>query len=306
LGNEGLVLFAPHSIDRPTKVLRNMEQSRTTFDNGEGPASILRGFTLREGSGTPINPPGHAASTAGGGIYCDQATAQILDRVILGNHVVGDKYQARGGGVYIHEGAPLLRRCIIENNYAPMNGAGLYFEGSDSEETPELYDCSIRHNATIRPNWIGDAIGCDGNGIRLEECTVAANADRGIAVTLGRNTTLVNTNIHGNLQGDIELVSSPATLIECVVRHNSHYEQINGGFSNWGPVRMEHCTIAANRSAAIPAIRATGGHRIDSCIIRSYGAEAILNPYGSYIEVQFSNIEGGWSGPGNIDADPRF
>jgi hypothetical protein len=44
---------------------------------------------------------------------------------------------------------------------------------------------------------------------------------------------------------------------------------------------------------------------VTNCILWD-GADEIWNADGSTIEISYSDVEGGWMGEGNIDADPLF
>jgi hypothetical protein len=81
---------------------------------------------------------------------------------------------------------------------------------------------------------------------------------------------------------------------------------IAGSYANgiWGGVpTVENCTIADNRGHGIASIRA----EIANCIIyfndsgvENLALEVLANP------ATYSDIQGGWPGEGNIDADPLF
>ncbi|MFH1038402.1 MAG: C25 family cysteine peptidase [PVC group bacterium] len=92
--------------------------SVVTFDSGEGPASVLRGFTIRCGS-----------SETGGGICC-LFSSPTLERNLITNNVARD-----GGGVYLLLGSPVLAANVICGNSADERGGGLY-----SAANPTLFN----------------------------------------------------------------------------------------------------------------------------------------------------------------------
>lgn len=103
--------------------------SVVSFTSGEGRASILQGFILRNGRGT---------SRRGGGVYCVAGSAPTLvNCIIMGNKA------GIGGGVYCgEESAPVLLHCTITGNFGGFGG-GIYCFSS----FPVLTNCIVWNNA---------------------------------------------------------------------------------------------------------------------------------------------------------------
>ena len=81
-----------------------------SFRTNEGPDSELRGFTLRNGSGTyPLG---------GGGVEILWASPTISANVIAGNSGCG------GGGIGIRFGSPVVEHNIIRDNTLTCTGGG--------------------------------------------------------------------------------------------------------------------------------------------------------------------------------------
>ncbi len=88
-----------------------------SFQNGEGAASVIDGFTLTNGTGT-INPYNYRS---GGAIYCYLASPRISNNVIRDNHVTGT--EARGGGIFCgRDSDPTIVNNRIHENSAPLGG----------------------------------------------------------------------------------------------------------------------------------------------------------------------------------------
>lgn len=88
--------------------------SVVTFASGEGPDSVLRGFTLTRGTGTLSY-----GRRNGGGIYCSNASPTISKNIIKQNQADS------GAGIYCEIGSPALFRNTIEWNEAVFEGGGI-------------------------------------------------------------------------------------------------------------------------------------------------------------------------------------
>jgi len=150
-----------------------------TFDDGEGPAAVLDGLTLRNGStffgggGVRIvnsSPTvrrctitANRSSTRGGGIFVSGAVAAplITQCSIRGNTATTD-----GGGVACLDGAVTLTRNRINTNTA-ANGAGVWLSNSP---------------AAVRNNFIiGNTASTNGGGMFLNNAAAAAVRNNTIA-----------------------------------------------------------------------------------------------------------------------------
>lgn len=90
--------------------------SVVSFKSGEGPGSILEGFTLSGGTGTVKN-----TSRIGGGIFISNASPTLIELII------SDNKATNGAGIgCIDGGAPIIRRSTITTNEAETSGGGLY------------------------------------------------------------------------------------------------------------------------------------------------------------------------------------
>jgi hypothetical protein len=94
--------------------------SIVSFLSGEGPGSVLRGFTIRNGVGGPPLPQAPWQYTVGGGIHINLSSPTVEDCV------VENCSAPSGGGVIIYRSSAVLRRCAIRDNDASENGGGLF------------------------------------------------------------------------------------------------------------------------------------------------------------------------------------
>ncbi|MCZ6682745.1 MAG: right-handed parallel beta-helix repeat-containing protein [Planctomycetota bacterium] len=128
--------------------------------SGEGPGSILDGFTITNGLGFPaggifcyynsdptltnlIITGNEGGSDGGGGIYCALANPTISNCTITANTATD---LGKGGGIYCLMSSPTISNCTIAGNTAGDSGGGVYCsEGS----SPTIID------SIIRENWSG-------------------------------------------------------------------------------------------------------------------------------------------------------
>ena len=99
-----------------------------TFVSGEGPQSVLNGFTIQHGSAqfVPI--------LNGGGVRIENSSPGIAGNVITSNNA-----GAAGGGIYILSGSPLIQSNKIINNgqanfSGGIGGGGIAIEASTAKQ----------------------------------------------------------------------------------------------------------------------------------------------------------------------------
>jgi parallel beta-helix repeat protein len=135
----------------------------------------------------------------------------------------------------------------------------------------------------------------------LSGLTITNGAKGGAAIYCDNRTNPVITNctIAGNRGDGIYCQhESRPTIANCLVAGNGGV-----GIEAWGieSATITNCTIVQNGAAGIYS--PYGRPKIISCISWANELDAI---YGVAPYVSYSNIEGGYPGEGNIDADPCF
>ena len=148
------------AIELPKGVAASVVSIRT----GEGPETVLAGFTIRGGGvGTLVDTPGGAVR-AGGGIFVEGA-APTIDRC----RFVGNSAELGGGGYFAESGAMLLQ-CVFEHNAADLAGGGLAVVGKVG---PTLLESAVRENTSMQGGgfWRGE-----GGDLQLVDTVVCGNA----------------------------------------------------------------------------------------------------------------------------------
>lgn len=176
-----------------------------------------------------------------------------------------------------------------DGRYPDQYGGGVYVNGGSLW----LRDCTINNNSGL----FGGGIACIAADVRLGNCIITAN--RGII-----------------LGGALYLQSSDLGLVNCLLVGNSAYSAASIGgsaiFQILGRMHIQTCTIADN---AAPSGKVITGYilakdtgpmvTVSNSIIYNGGNEIAFND-NSLVSARYSDIKGGFAGPGNIDSDPRF
>lgn len=125
--------------------------SAVTCAAGEGPDTILEGFTITGGSGTK-----------GGGIFCQGSSPTISNCRLTGNSAV-----TSGGGMYCGGSGPTLVNCVIYGN-SGESGAAV----SCINSLAIITNCTIARNSATT----GGALDCGGaSAPTVTNCILWAN-----------------------------------------------------------------------------------------------------------------------------------
>lgn len=297
------------------------------FHRGEGPNSVLQGFTLRSGFVDPSSP----GDKFGAGILCENSNPTIIECIVTGNVAAGS-----GAGIQCSASAPLIADCIVVGNVSENDGAGINcVNGSDAT----IVRCLVSGNSTMEFNGAG--VRCISSDPSIIDCDIVGNAAafKGGAIRCRLcNATVINTRIRDNASsengGGASVYHGNLTFFNCEFANNATGRAGGALFSQGGAVRLRNCLVFGNRSddqggglhlvdaqrssivnctiAANQAVRAGGGvwirytpQRIQNCVIWDNNPDAIRDLNGLGV-VAFSIVEGGWAGSGNLDADPHF
>jgi parallel beta-helix repeat protein len=211
------------------------------FENGEGPDSILEGFTLTNGMGW-----------SGGGVLCLSASPTLRYNRIQGNTAAAED----GGGIFCSLSLAHIEKNIITQNVATRMGGGI---GCDASSDLLIADNEIYGNQATS----GCGISC-----------------------LDSSPRNLNNNVHENsayVGGGLfaEILAVPT------ITNNTFYA--NTALSSGGGI---HCETEALI--------------ITNTIVWKNEAPADPQINGTNAVITYCDVEGGWPGMGNMDADPLF
>ncbi len=194
-----------------------------------------------------------------------------------------------GGGIYCYSASPSIKNCIIDGNQ-PDYGGGIYCELS----SPLIVNCTITNNWAMSA---GGGIFLKSSSPSISKCIISHNGSSG-----GAGLSL--------------LMSSPSITNCFIVRNGTNYS-FGGGISchNSSP-KITNCTISDNSVSTMPSGFEVGGGMycddassptvLNSIFWGNVAKNEIDLSEDSSINITYSDIEGGWEGSGNIDADPLY
>jgi predicted outer membrane repeat protein len=256
---------------------------------GVDASAVLDGFVITGGTanGWAFGESSEAKNYHGGGVYVESASPTLIDCTITGNvaFVYGGP-AAMGGGMYSVDSSPTLIRCSFVRNVAEDFDSDSYGAGMCNDNSkPTLVGCLFDQNRTL--NWGGGMANLNHSRVDLRDCVFNGNYGQygGGAVWGGDDLSAQGCLFTGNRTGN------DGGAIGTVLRCN-----------------LNQCTFAGNVASDDGNALSLGTmepSRIVNCIFRDGGDE--ISPWQiPTISISYSNVEWGWTGPGNIDEDPLF
>ncbi len=181
--------------------------SVVTFESGEGPGSVIRGFTLRNGNNTfgagvaiwftsPVvedNIITENSGTIGGAIFLNGASPYIGRNLIHNNSAGGSGFLITAGIAIVNVSSPLIENNVIVNN---LEGAGITLTLPDGAE-PRIVNNVVAGN-------VGGGIKNDFFGaITITNNIIAGNTrGAGILTDFGNVPVVAFNDVWNNEGGD--------------------------------------------------------------------------------------------------------
>lgn len=246
----------------------------------------------------------------GGGISCWDSSDALID----GNFIAGNIAFAAAGGIDCVDSDPMITANTIEVNQA-IQGGGIRCFNSKATITRNI----VKENwAVATTNAFGGGILCDASIAYIENNTITKNHSdddgAGISCWNGSDAVIVNnivmTNDSSMSAGGIDCIGSDAVIV------NNHV------FDNWAlgetAIRCCHCSPTITNNTVCNNL--AGGSSGACAGLSTYYASPVVtntifwNNTGAEIDVglgsspvvTYCDVEGGWPGTGNINANPLF
>ncbi|MBU0754283.1 MAG: right-handed parallel beta-helix repeat-containing protein [Planctomycetes bacterium] len=270
------------------------------FDQGEGLGSVLEGFTLLNGD-----------ASRGGGIYCGAgASPTVIDNVVTNNYSDG------GGGMYNDQGsAPTVINCIFNENeayilsagYTEYHGGGMYNHNSDAIVIGCTFTGNISNFGGGMYNYLGSPT--------ITNCSFIKNRAREWSMSWASHSGGEGAGIYNSRCDGVKVTN--CLFNQNVADKESFYgtDGKGGGAYNYScPTEFMNCTFCNNIAEAFTGLILGGGiynigdanTKVTNCVLWGDVPNEIYNSMLVTITVTSSCVEGGYSGTGNIDADPLF
>ncbi|MCP4678694.1 MAG: hypothetical protein GY854_24925, partial [Deltaproteobacteria bacterium] len=259
---------------------RDFESNVTVLDGHEGEADVYRVYHVVTGANDAV----------------------IDGFTITGGAANGSADQEmHGGGMYNDSVTPTLSNCVFENNYAQQKGGGLYFLNINGQGTLSIKSCVFRDNRTP-----AGMFGGDGGGVYLYYRYIKPNIS---------NSVFVNNRAHRG--GAVYIYKNPpydggnatdATIVNSVFNDNSSDEgTVIYYYGHTWAMDITNSTFSGNHcystSCSGTVYLAIGHSNIRNSI---FWGNLSANLSGGTFDIEYSDMEGGYTGTGNIDADPLF
>ncbi len=296
------------------------------FTSGEDTTSVLCGFTITGGAGTYT---AQFSDVSGGGIYLWPSGAKILNNIIeynsanstyvfgggiladvdsysslvIENNIIrnnttnGDTLTAGGGICLLTSGYVRIKNNIIVDN--TVNGSEATGGGIFCDEVPanEIYIL----NNYIKGNECNSNI-YGGGGLSLSNCTAVVK----------NNLIVGNSALNG---GGVFLLDVTSTSSKSKRNNNralsKQINRLNATQDNSSAIALassfENNTIVNNSATGSGGGITIVGSSPQFLNFIIWGNTAPSDPQISgTTDVQYSDVEGGWAGTGNMEEDPIF
>ncbi len=255
----------------------------------------------------------NTALSYGGGVHMDGNSAPVIVNCGFSGNSATD-----GGGLNSDYGSPILTGCTFSGNAACSYnadggfGGGMYNFYSDSK----LTDCIFTENSS--DEWGGAGGMRNNNSTAIaNNCTFTNNSggrvggggmlnNRGSLILT--NCRFIGNSTRRNGGGMDSQETSELTLSNCIFIGNSAEDKGGGMCNSRSSPTLTNCTFSGNSADNCGGGMYNGGSsgpKITNCIFWGDAPEEINFDSGT-IDVTYNDIQGGWPGQGNIDADPLF
>jgi len=261
----------------------------------------------------------------GGGIYVEGSAATITDCDFDGNSA------RQGGAIFLRMSHAALTDCDFSDNTVSYRGGAIYNLWL-YPSPPELERCTFTDNSS---GWDGGAIfnGEDAM-ITVSDCTFTTNSavsGGGALCNMSCSAIVIDSAFSRNdgfYGGAVYDDSSDATMMSCrfdgntasqggaIFNASSNPTITNGAFSgnsanhgggimvDTGDPDVIDCTFCANEATQGGALSNWfGAATLANCILWGDAGGEIVDYYGT-VAVSYSDVQGGYAGTGNINADP--
>jgi len=270
--------------------------------SGEGSATVLEGFTITGG-----NANGSEPDNLGGGMYNTGSSPTVTNCIFTSNIAY------RGGGMLnLASSSPTVTKCTFSGNNA-RDGGGMY---NDNTSRPTVTNCTFSNNAAYlgggmynsytKPTvtncrFVSNTASLHGGGMHNEHSYPTVTNCSFIGNTAAAHGGGIMNNYGKGDFGGVFFI------VNCSFVQNS-VGGWGGGCCNANTAPcFVNCTFSGNTAS-------DGGGTYNSassimtainCIYWGDTVNEIVNN-SSITTVTYSDVEGGWVGTGNIEADPLF
>jgi predicted outer membrane repeat protein len=280
------------TITRCAFIGNSAQQSGAGMLNGSCDAFTLTDCTFSENS-----------AHRGGGMRNLESSPELINCTFSGNACESD-----GGGMRNDESSPSLIACTFHGNSAGDDGGGMH----NDDSSPTLVDCVLSDNvASDGGGGMYNSIGDTSSGPTLVDCAFSGNAaSEGGGLWNNRGTpTLANCMFSGNSAysdgGGMYINVGAVALANCTFSGNSAGERGGGVYTRPSEPTFSNCTFSGNSASIGGGLFSRYGSTLTNCILWGDSPQEVAAEV-AFPVLSYCDVQGGWPGEGNIDADPLF
>ena len=277
-----------------------------------GSATKLDGFTITggdavNGGGMYNNYPSSPtvsnctfsdnSADYGGGMYNYESSPTVS------NCAFSDNSAGWGGGMYNYEFSPAVTNCTFSGNTATSDGGGMW----NFESSPTVSNCAFSDNLALN----GGGMYNGGSSPTVTNCTFSGNtatSDGGGGMyNYASPSTVTNCTFSGNtatnLGGGMYNYPYSPTVTNCTFSGNT--ADSGGGMYNGAcEPTVTNCTFSGNTATDSGGgmYNSNSSPVVTNCIL----GDEIYNDGTSAPAVTYCDVQGGYTGTGNINEDPLF
>ena len=202
-----------------------------------------------------------------------------------GNATGGYPY-SWGGGIYCDQSSLTIENCTITNNSAHSGGGIMVITHTSTIPAPAISNCIISNNSVTNS---GGGIHSSWANPTINNCIITGN------------TAAIGGGIHFTNGGN-------PSIFNCIISGNS--ASLGGGISLWYSSLVgsciNNCTIVNNAASEGGGIYSYANDPliINFILWNNVPQEVVIA--GGNLQINYSDIQGGWLGIGNINSDPLF
>jgi hypothetical protein len=219
--------------------------------------------------------------------------------LLEGFTITGGYSPGQGGGAVIY-GSPTIRQCVFTGNHAAVGSAVRSHYGS-----PWFDRCTFSDNSVVGAGTVA----CNGNPA-YTDCVFRDNVGQVVIfyddLTAGRPLFLNCrfTDNSGSIGG--AAVDGDGSLwVNCVFSRNVASGPTTSTIGIAWHATIANCTFTASPQDCV-WVGWESVLTVANSVIRGSDGESIVLSPTAEAAVSYSDIEGGWPGTGNIDAEPLF
>lgn len=263
--------------------------------NGEGPDTVLEGFTITGGS-----------ADTGGGMLNIGSSPTIINCIFINNHA-----DDRGGGMYNREGNPTIIASTFRENSAIEMGGGMF----NLKASPDVKDCLFTENSANKGGGMRNYLNSHPT---VSNSTFSYNDawEEGGGMDNRKNSNAMVTNciFEGNTAGSggggmhnyvgRAVSTGNPVIINSLFIHNSAPSGAGMRNNDPDPIII-NTTIAYNEGSGISSRNGSAPVIVNSIVWGNSGG-SFSGASARKSVVSYSDIEDYSGGTGNLNVDPMF